>query len=84
MKPLHSFAKFDDEYFIIFRLNNMYDDVDFKSPQHNIFKNHKISMIRVRTLKYSLRGCVFALLAAQSFLLCLVPFFINPTITKNE
>ena len=27
--------------------------------------NHKISMVRVRTLKYLLEGCVFALLAAR-------------------
>ena len=37
-------------------------------PQNN--------MIRIRTLKYSLNGCVFTLLAALSFLLkCL--FFVN-------
>ena len=53
--------------FIIFRLNNMYDVVPHNSTYTRITR--KISMIRLRTLKYSLEGCVFALLAALSVLL---------------
>ena len=75
MEPLHSFLKFGE--LIIFILNNMYDGVYFESPQHNIFKNHKTSMIHVQTLKYSLEGCVLALLAARFFFI-----FVNTTTTK--
>ena len=38
-------------------------------------------MSRVRTFKYSLEGCVFALLAALSLLLLRL-FFVNTTITN--
>ena len=47
----------------------MYNDVDFDSSWVNIYKNHKISMIRIRTLQYSLEGCVFALFAVFVFFL---------------
>ena len=39
-----------------------------------------ISIIRVRTLKYALEGCVFALLAALSFSFFFL--FANATIAK--
>ena len=41
--------------------HNRYDVVDFDSPRIASCKNHKISMIRVRIVKYSVEGCVFAL-----------------------
>ena len=41
----------------------MHDVVDVDSSYPNIYTNHKINMIRLRTLNYSLEGCVFALLA---------------------
>ena len=45
------------------------------TAQH-IYMNYKISMNRVRTLKYSLEGYMFALLSALSLLLvCLFIFF---------
>ena len=54
------------------------------STLHNstyIYTNHKISIIHVRTLKYSLEGCVFAMLAAFSFLLiCLLFLFFCMTV----
>ena len=50
----------------------------------NIYVKHKISMIRVRTLKYSLRGCVFALLAALPFLcMYLFSFIVHATATNG-
>ena len=49
---------FKDEYFIVLILKNTHD-VDFDSPLLNFYKNHKISMIRVRTLQYSVKSCVF-------------------------
>ena len=36
------------------------------STELNIYTKHKISMIRVRTPKYSPKSCVFSLLAALS------------------
>ena len=52
-------------------------DVDFDSPWLKIYKNHKISMIRIRTLQYSVEGCVFAMLAVFVF------FFVNAATTKT-
>ena len=50
-----------------------------------MYKNHKISMIGVRTLKYSVEGCVFALLAAALSLglMGLFSFVVN-VINLNE
>ena len=64
---LNSYSKF--KILIIFILNNTYDVINFDPIQLNIYtKNHKISMICIRTLKYSLKGCVFALLVL--FFIC--------------
>ena len=51
--------------------NNKYDVIIFDSPWSNIYTNHKINMNRIRTLKYSLKGCVFALLAALPVFACM-------------
>ena len=53
---LYSYSKL--EVVMIFILNNTYEVVDFDSPWLNIYTIHKISSIRVRTLKYSLNGFV--------------------------
>ena len=61
---------------VLMILIHAYTTLDFDSSytQH-IHTNHKINMNRVRTLKYSVEGCVFALLAALSFLL-MCPLFL--------
>ena len=56
---LPSYSKF--EVLIKFILNNTYDVVDLDSSQLNIYKNYKISMVRLRTLEYSIKGCGFLL-----------------------
>ena len=43
---------------ILIILNNTSDVVDFDSSQLNVYTKHKISMNRIRTLKYLLEGCV--------------------------
>ena len=49
-----------------------------------IYANHKIGTNRLQTFKCSLEGCVFALLAALSFLLmCVFSFFENATTTNT-
>ena len=66
---------------------NMQDAVQ-PSLERNInfdMRSNKIpSMICIRTLKYLLEGCVFALLAALQTFFCLcvcVSFFVNATTT---
>ena len=54
------------EVLIALILNNTHV-VDFDSPWLNIYENHKISVICVRTPQYSVGGCVFALLAVFVF-----------------
>ena len=49
--------------------NDTYDVIDFNSAWLNNYRNHKISMIRLWTLQYSLEGCVVALLAVFVFFL---------------
>ena len=55
------------------------------STLHNshIYTNHKISMIRVRTLKHLLEGCMFTLLAALLCLVCLCVCFLK-TVNFDE
>ena len=77
----YSYSKF--EVLIVLMLNNTHDIVDFDSPWLNVYKNHKIIMIRIRTLQYSVEGCVFALLAIFVFFLFLLLFFVNATTTKT-
>ena len=62
---------------IVLILNNTHDAVDFYTPWLNIYKNHKISIIRIRTLQYPVEGlCCFLF----SFLSSL---YVNGT-TKNK
>ena len=59
---LISYSHYSYSYFevlIVLILNNTHNVVDFDSPLLNIYKNHKISMIRLRTLQYSLEGYMF-------------------------
>ena len=71
----YSYSKFE----LIF--NNKHDVVDFGSPWIDIYRTHKICMIPIRTLQYSLEDCVFALLAV--FMFSLPFFFVNATTTKT-
>ena len=64
------------EVLIVLTFNNMHDVVDFNSPSNDIYKNQKIIMIRIRTLQYSVEGCVFALPAV-------FVFFVNTARTKT-
>ena len=64
---LYSYSKFEVHFIFIFILNNMYDAVDFDSLQLNIYTKRKITMNRLRALKYSLGGCMFALLTDLSY-----------------
>ena len=74
-----SYSKF--EVPIILILNNTHDVIDFDFLWLNIYKNHKISMILIKTPQYSVERCVLSLLAVfGSFFLL---FFVNATITKN-
>ena len=53
----YSYSKF--EVLTILILNDTHEVVvDFNSPRLNIYRNHKISMIRMRTLQYLVKGCV--------------------------
>ena len=62
-------------------LNNMHDAVDCDFPRPSIYTKHKISMIRIWTLQYSLQGCVFALFAI--FVFFFLFFFVNATATTT-
>ena len=53
--------------FKVLILNNMHDAADFGTPSIDIFKNHKISMIRIQTLQYAVERSVLAFLAAFVF-----------------
>ena len=53
----YSYSKF--EILIVLILNNTHDVIDFNYLLLNICKNHKLSMIRIRTLQYSVEGCLF-------------------------
>ena len=53
----YSYSKF--EVLIVLILSNMHNVVDSAIPLH--LQKHKISMISVRTLQYSVEGRVFAL-----------------------
>ena len=66
---VYAYSKF--EVLIELILNNNHYIVNFDSPLLNIYKNHEIIMIRVRTLQYLVKDCVFALLAVFFFLLFL-------------
>ena len=59
----YSYSKF--KVLIVLIPNNTHDAVDFDFPWIDIYKNHKICMIRIRTLQHSVEGCVFALLAVS-------------------
>ena len=74
----YSYSKF--EVLIPLILNNTHD-VDFQSSWIDIYMKHKINMILIRTLQYSVEGCVFALLAV--FVINFLPFFVNATTTKT-
>ena len=73
----YSYSKF--EILIVLILNNTDDVVDFKPPWIDIYKNHKVYMLRVRTLLYSVEGCA-------CFACCLCLFlsssFVNTITTK--
>ena len=69
----YSYSKF--EVLIVFILNNTPDVLDFDSSLLNIYKNHKISMIRVRTLRYSPDDCVLVFFLSY--------FFVHATTTQN-
>ena len=79
MEPLYSHSKFEVLIIVIFK--NTYDDVWFRLSYDT---QHKINMIRIRTLKYSLKRCAFVLLAAL-FDLLMSPFnfFANATNTRT-
>ena len=53
---------------LILILINTYYVLNFDSLKLNIYTQYKISLIRVWTLKFSLKNCEFALLAVLSFL----------------
>ena len=63
------------EVLILLILNNTYDVVNFDSSWIDIYRKHKMGMIRIRTLQYSIKDCVC---------LCLpFSFFVNAATTKN-
>ena len=75
----YSYSKF--EILILHILNNAHNAVAFDSPLLDIYKNHKINMIRIRTLQYSMKGRVFTLLAV--FTLFFYSSFVNATTSKT-
>ena len=65
---LYSYSKEFEVLLIMFILNNRYDVVDVVRPSiTNICTKLKVSLISVRTLKFSLEDCVFVLLAVFVF-----------------
>ena len=77
----YSYSKF--EVTIILILNKTHDVVNFDSPWLNIYENHKISIILVRTVQYLLEGYVFASHVVFVFSFFLFFFFLNATTTKT-
>ena len=69
----YSYSKF--EVLIVLILNNAPDVLDCDSSLLNIYKNHKINMSQVRTLRYSPDGCVFVFFLSY--------FFVHATTTKT-
>ena len=51
---LYSYSKFE----VLIILNKTHDVVDVESLWIDIYMKHKIIMIRIRTLQYSVGGCV--------------------------
>ena len=70
----YSYSKIEVEINnILLILNTTHDVDDFDSLWINIYKNHKICMIRIWTLQYSVEGCC----------LCLSSFLVNTARTKT-
>ena len=69
------------EVLILHILNNTHDVVDFDSPRIDIYKNQKLWMIGIRTVQYSVKGCVFCV--ACCLCLFLSSIFVNAATTKT-
>ena len=77
----YSYSKF--EVLTVLILNNTHNVVDFDSVLLNIFKNHKRSIICVRTLQHLLEGCVLALLTVFLCFFVFFCLFVNATTTTK-
>ena len=62
----YSYSKFKE--LIVFIISNTHDVVGFDSPSIEIYMRHNISLIRIRTLQYSVEGSVLAVLLSFFFI----------------
>ena len=64
-RDLYSYSKFKELIELI--LNNTHDVVDFDSPRIDIYRKHKIGVIRIRIWQYSVKVCVLRCLLLLFF-----------------
>ena len=73
------------QYSFLFILNNTHNVLNLNSPLLNIYTKHKIIIIRIRTLQYSVEGCICLIcLLSLYFLSSLFANATTKTVNFNE